>query len=68
VSGCLGDADPFYAIHEIWNPARYDEILISTLPSGSSRWLRSDLPRRVERLTGALLSHVNAERSLEVAV
>jgi hypothetical protein len=68
VSGCLGDADPFYAIHEIWNPARYDEILISTLPSGSSRWLRSDLPRRVERLTGALVSHVNAERSLEVAV
>src|SRR5260370_26355947 len=66
VSGRLGDADPFYAVHEIWDPPHYDEILISTLPTGNSRWLRSDLPRRVERLTGALVSHVNAERSLGV--
>ncbi|HEV3228017.1 MAG TPA: hypothetical protein VGY97_00985 [Solirubrobacteraceae bacterium] len=67
VTGCVGDVDPFYAVHEIWDPGSYDEILISTLPTGSSRWLRSNLPRRVERLTGALVTHVSVAGAVEVA-
>jgi hypothetical protein len=66
VTGRVGDLNPFFAIHEIWDPASYDEILISTLPSGSSRWLGSNLPRRVERFTGAQVSQVSVERPIEV--
>ena len=60
IDGCAGEADPLFAILSVWDPAEYDEILLSTLPVGTSRWLRADLPRRVERLTGALVSHVVA--------
>jgi GABA permease len=56
--GMLGDTDPVIAVQEAWNPSRFDEILVSTLPSGVSRWLGLDLPHRVARLTGATVSHV----------
>jgi hypothetical protein len=57
--GRLSNPDPFMAAHEEWDPATYDEILISTLPSSKSRWLSSDLPRRIERHTGALVKIVS---------
>jgi hypothetical protein len=62
VEGRLANPDPFLAVHEAWDPALYDEILISTLPSGGSRWLSVDLPRRIERHTGALVSIVSGRQ------
>ncbi len=59
VEGKLANPDPFLAVHEAWHPSMYDEILISTLPTASSRWLRADLPSRIERHTGALVSVVS---------
>ena len=41
VSGHVGDRDPIVAVHEAWDPTQYDEVVVSTLPTGSSRWLRS---------------------------
>ena len=58
VAGKVGDPDPVAAVHELWDPKEFDEIVISTLPTGSSRWLRIDLPHRVERLTGVPVTHV----------
>jgi nucleotide-binding universal stress UspA family protein len=49
VDGSVGDADPVKAIQEVLARRRYDEIILSTLPSGVSRWLRQDLPHKVER-------------------
>jgi hypothetical protein len=54
----LGERDPIIAIREAWGPGLYDEIIVSTLPLDSSRWLRIDLPSRIQRLTGAMVTHV----------
>ena len=60
VRGVVGDADPLRAVMEIYSPADFDEIIVSTLPEYKSRWMRSDLPARIERHTGALVHHVQA--------
>ena len=44
--GELGDPDPLNAIADALAGQQFDEIIISTLPSGISRWLGMDLPHR----------------------
>ena len=63
--GMLGDTDPVIAVQDAWSPDRFDEIVVSTLPSGVSRWLGLDLPHRVSRLTGAPVAHVVAQERQE---
>jgi hypothetical protein len=58
--GVCGDANPMDALAETWDPRRHDEVIVSTLPGQSSRWIRSDLPNRAGRLTGAPVTHVVA--------
>ena len=58
VSGRTGDHDPIVAAMEVWDPMEFDEIVVSTLPTGSSRWLGLDLPRRLEKLTSVPVRHV----------
>ena len=41
-----------------WDPMKFDEIIVSTLPTGSSRWLGLDLPHRLEKLTSVPVRHV----------
>lgn len=60
VRSVAGDADPLRAVLEVYSPAEYDEIIVSTLPAWGSRWMRSGLPQRIERHTGALVRHVEA--------
>lgn len=62
--GVVGDVDPFSAVLEVWNPAKFDEIIVSTLPAATSRWMQAGLPRRIERHTGALVRHVEAREAL----
>jgi uncharacterized membrane-anchored protein len=42
--------DPLDAIEEIVHDGEFHEIIISTLPHHISRWLRANLPHRVEHL------------------
>ena len=58
VSGKIGDANPVVATMELWDPMEFDEIVVSTLPTGSSRWLGLDLPHRLEKLTSVPVKHV----------
>jgi hypothetical protein len=60
VRSVVGDADPLRAVLEVYSPAEYDEIIVSTLPAWGSRWMKSGLPQRIERHTGALVRHVEA--------
>jgi hypothetical protein len=64
VDSRVGDTDPLNAVLEIWNPAEFDEIIVSTLPASTSRWMQTGLPRRIERQTGALVRHVEARDAL----
>ena len=50
--------DPVHAVHEVWDAAAIDEIVVSTLPTGVSKWLRIDVPHRLEKLTGARVQHI----------
>jgi hypothetical protein len=47
VEGVVGDADPVAAVHDAINLRGFDEIIVSTLPTHVSRWLKLDLPSKV---------------------
>jgi hypothetical protein len=66
VGGRVGDPDPVVAAMDVWDPREFDEIVVSTLPTGVSRWLGLDLPRRLEKLTGVTVRHVVAEPQRDV--
>lgn len=44
-----GDADTAKAVADVVERVGADEIIVSTLPSTISRWLRQDLPTRIQR-------------------
>lgn len=53
-----GDGEPLHAVLDVYDPRRHDEIVVCTLPEHLSHWLAFDLPHRVSRVTGALVSHI----------
>lgn len=59
--GVVGDADPVVAVTEVWDPKRFDEIIVSTLPMRLSKWLHAGLPERIGKLTGVQVTHIVAE-------
>jgi hypothetical protein len=60
-TGEVADEHPLYAIRDALRDNEIDEIIISTLPPGASRWLRQDLPRKVRKEFGLPLTHVVGE-------
>jgi len=48
VGGEVGDPDPMTAVRDALAHRDVDEIIVSTLPDRLSRWVRQDLPRRLE--------------------
>lgn len=46
--GEVGDERPIYAIQDVLAERQVDEIILSTLPAGISRWLKRDLPHHIE--------------------
>jgi hypothetical protein len=62
VNGSVGDPDPLKAVQEVLTRQQFDEIILSTLPSGVSRWLGQDLPHKLERKTHLPVSVVTARQ------
>lgn len=61
--GEVGAADPFAAVKEVLDRESFDEVIVSTLPVGISRWAKMDLPSRIGRLTDCPVTTVEAESS-----
>jgi hypothetical protein len=60
--GEVGVADPLEAVTEaLEGHGPFDEIIVSTLPAGLSRWLKMDVPHRIARLTDVPVTTVEAE-------
>jgi hypothetical protein len=64
VEGMVGDPSPMDAISDAVNLRGFDEIIISTLPTKVSKWLRLDLPSKVAGL-GLPVTTVTAQGPVE---
>jgi hypothetical protein len=60
----VGDANPIDAIGDEVNAHGYDEIIISTLPTRVSRWLKLDLPSKLTGL-GLPITTVTAQEGAQ---
>jgi hypothetical protein len=47
VDGIVGAPDPVVAVHDAINLRGFDEVIVSTLPTTLSRWLKLDLPSKI---------------------
>ena len=60
VDGQVGDERPVDAMQDALRRWSCDEIILSTLPAGVSRWLGMDLVSRAERAFRVPVTHVEA--------
>jgi hypothetical protein len=65
VDGHVGDPSPLLAIEDALRKDEFDEVILSTLPPGMSRWLKLDLPHRVERSCNLPVTHLIADLEQE---
>jgi len=65
VEGMIGDPSPMNAIQDAINIHGFDEVIISTLPSTVSKWLKLDLPSKVSGL-GLPVTTVTAKQGTAV--
>jgi hypothetical protein len=63
VEAMVGDPEPLAAIQDAVNLHGFDEIIISTLPTRVSRWLRMDLPHKASGLGLPVTTVVARERA-----
>lgn len=60
--GEVGGPDPAAAVEAVLTRDAFTEVIISTLPAGLSRWLKTDdLPANVSRMTDTQVTVVEAE-------
>lgn len=59
-TGEVGGADPLESVRALLAKQRFDEVILSTLAPGASRWLKMDLPSRLQRMAHVPVSVVIA--------
>jgi len=61
-AGMIGDPDPYTAIMNAVQYFHISEIVISTLPEGSSKWVADKLVERVRAATNKPVEHIESSR------
>jgi hypothetical protein len=61
-SGEVGARDPVAAVQDAIRGRSFDEIILSTLPAGISRWLGQDVPSRLRATVAIPVTVVTAQR------
>jgi hypothetical protein len=56
----VGDPDPFAAVGDVLHAREFDEVVVSVLPHGLSKWLALGLPARLRRSIDLPVSQVTA--------
>jgi GABA permease len=62
VTGEVGDENPVLAAMDALRERQIDEVLLCTLPSGVSGWLKQDLPNRLRRRISLPVTHLPIPR------
>lgn len=68
VTGEIGDELPFEATLDVLRREEFDEIILSTLPPGVSKWLGMGVVSRLERATDIPVEHVVATSDVDSEV
>ncbi|MGY1857697.1 hypothetical protein [Modestobacter sp. SYSU DS0290] len=63
VDGEVGDPDALTAVRLALGRFAADEVVVSTLPLGISRWLRGNLPAKIEKASGLPVVHLVDDRA-----
>ena len=64
-AGMIGDPDPYTAVMNAVQYFHLSEIVISTLPEGSSQWVADKLVERVRAATNLPVEHIEARATAE---
>jgi hypothetical protein len=59
--GEVGDRDPVMAVRDALRGREVDEVIVSTLPKGMSRWLGEDVPSRLRDAVPVTVTVVTQE-------
>jgi hypothetical protein len=59
-AGMIGDPDPYTAAMNALQYFHISQVVISTLPEGSSKWMADKLVERVEQATNKPVEHIEA--------
>ena len=59
--GEVGDRDPVMAVRDALRGREVDEVIVSTLPKGMSRWLGEDVPSRLREAVRVTVTVVTQE-------
>jgi len=62
--GEVGDRDPVMAVRDALRGREVDEVIVSTLPKGVSRWLGEDVPSRLRDAVRVVVTVVTQEAEL----
>ena len=63
-TGEVGAIDTVAAVSALVERDEFDEVIVSTLPSRLSKWLRQDLPRKIEKSVTVPVTVVTASTAV----